>query len=167
MFRRMLGAASLDVRAFEEVEADRSATGQALLVVVIVALATGIGGLGLADPISIIVNMASAILGWALWAWIVMVLGTTLFRTPETRADWGEVARGTGFAQSPGVLRVLGFIPILGPIIFFIVSVWQIIAMVIAVRQALDYRSTWRALGVVIVGFIPYIVLLAIVSVFL
>ena len=82
------------------------------------------------------------------------MIGTTLFRTPETSADWGELARTTGFAQSPGILRVLGFVPIIGVYIFYATYLWQLATMVIAVRQALDYRSTWRALGVVVVGFI-------------
>jgi hypothetical protein len=48
---------------------------------------------------------------------------------------------------------------VLGLAFFFLVSVWQFAAMVIAVRQALDYSSTWRALGVVAIGFVVAMVL--------
>ena len=89
------------------------------------------------------------------------MIGTTLLRTPETEADWGQLLRTIGFAQSPGIFRVFGFIPVIGPIIFFATGLWQLATMVVAVRQALDYRSTWRAIGVVVVGFIVYIILLA------
>ena len=43
MLGRMLGAARLNVDIFEEVESDRGATIQALLVVILVAIAGGVG----------------------------------------------------------------------------------------------------------------------------
>lgn len=155
----MIGAARLQASVYEEVEADRSATGQAMLVVVIVALATGIGTLSVAGVGGLFVGIITALVGWAIWAWITYFVGTTLFRTAETKANWGELARTLGFAQSPGVLRVFGLIPGIGPVIFFGASVWQLVAMVVAIRQALDYTSTWRAVGVALVGFIPYVLL--------
>ena len=66
------------------------------------------------------------------------------------------MARTLGFAQSPGIFKVVGFIPVFGPLVFAIASIWQLVAMVVAIRQALDYTSTWRAIGVAVVGFIPY-----------
>ena len=93
---------------------------------------------------------------WALWAWITHLIGTTILKTAETEANWGQLARTLGFAQSPGILKVVGFIPGIGPLLFAIASIWQLTAMVIAIRQALDLTSTWRAIGVAIVGFIPY-----------
>lgn len=161
MLQRMFGAARLDVRTFEEVEHDQNATFQAALVVIIVAIATGLGALGSREGggIAFILGLVTGLLQWAVWAYITYLIGTTLFRTSGTRATWGQLARTIGFAQSPGVLKVLGFIPVLGSVIFFAASIWQLAAMVIAVRQALDYESTWRALGVVIVGFLVVIVI--------
>ena len=158
MLERMIRAARLDVNLYEEVEADTGATFQAMRVVVLVALATGIGSLG-AGLFGLLSGVIVGLLIWAVWAYLIYIIGTTLFRTPETEADWGQVARTTGFAQSPGVLLVLGFIPFLGIAIIIGVSVWQIAAMVIAVRQALDYTSTWRALGVVLVARMPMAIL--------
>lgn len=154
----------LKVGTYEEVEADTKATVQAMLVVAIVALATGLGTLATGGVKGLVGGFVVGLLGWALWAWLTFIIGTTLFKTPETKANWGEMARVLGFAQAPGVLRVLGSIPGVGPAIFFIVSVWQLAAMVIAVRQGLDYTSTWRAIGVVVVGFIPYAVLMIVLS---
>jgi hypothetical protein len=99
-----------------------------------------------------------AILGWAVWAGITFLIGTTIFKTPTTHADWGQMARVLGFAQSPGVLTILGVIPGVGGILFIVAFIWQLLAMVVAVRQGLDYSSTWRAVGVVIVGAIPYFI---------
>jgi len=161
--QRMIGAAKLQTETFEEVEADTSATRQALAVVVLVALATGIGSLGSDGPVGFVVGIAAGIGLWAVWAWITYFVGTTILNTSETEANWGQLARTLGFAQSPGVLKVFGFIPVLGPVVFTIASILQLVAMVIAFRQALDYTSTWRAVGVAVVGFIPYVVVSGVV----
>ena len=156
MIKRMIGASKLDPPVYEEVEADSSATKQAMAVVVLVALATGIGMFGTGGLVGLVVGIPVSICLWALWALITYLVGTTIFKTSETEANWGQLARTLGFAQSPGILKALGFIPGIGLLIFSIASIWQLVAMVIAVRQALEFTSTWRAIGVVIVGFIPY-----------
>ncbi len=159
----MIGAAQLRTSTFEEVEADTSATRQAMSVVLIVALATGIGSLGSGGILGLVVGVVSALVGWALWAWITYLIGTTILRAPETNANWGQMARTLGYAQSPGVLKVFAVIPAIGPVVFLLVSIWQLVAMVIAIRQALDYSSTLRAVGVAIIGFIAYAVVIGIV----
>jgi hypothetical protein len=157
---RMLGAARLEAGTYEEVERDRTATTQALIVVVLTSLAAGIGlGAGLRG---IVINTVAAIVLWAIWAALVFWIGTRLLPEVQTRADWGEVARTVGFAQSPGVLRVFGVIPILGDFIRAIADVWVLIATVVAVRQALDYASLARAVGVCLVGWGIQIVAFAI-----
>ena len=155
----MIGAARLRTETYEEVEADKSATLQALSVVLLVALAAGIGNLGSGSVIAFVVGIVAALAGWAIWAWITYLVGTSILRTPETDANWGQLARTLGFAQSPGVLKVFGVVPFVGPVVFAVVSIWQLVAMVIAIRQALDYTSTMRAIGVAIIGFIAYAVL--------
>ena len=155
MIERMVGAARLDPKVYEEVEADRSATRQAILVVTLVGVATGIGFWGAGEGLAgLVEGVVGGFFSWAVWASITYLIGTTMFRTPETEANWGQLVRTTGFAQSPGALRIFAFIPGIGPAILFAGFLWIFAAMVIAVRQALDYRSTWRAVGVVAVGFI-------------
>lgn len=151
---RMIGAAKLQSTTYEEVEADRSATLQALAVVVLAATAAGFGLAGYGGLRFVLLGVISAVLGWAIWAALIWVIGTKLLAEPTTRSDWGEIARTTGFAQAPGLLRLFGFVPVLGPIVALVSSVWMLAATVVAVRQALDYRSTWRAVGVVTVGWI-------------
>ena len=160
MIGRMIRASRLDVHIFEEVEADTSATRQAILVVAFVALATGLASLGTTGPIGLFVGIVLSIAGWAFWAWIVNLIGTKIMASPSTHADWGQLARTLGFAQSPGILRVLGLVPVVGNIIFAVASIWMLVAMVVAVRQALDYTSTRRAIAVVLIGFIPYLLLM-------
>ena len=110
----------------------------------------------------LILGVVVAVAGWVIWAWIVYFIGTKILPEHETHADWGQLARTLGFAQSPGVFRVCGVVPVVGGIILLVVSVWMLVAMVIAVRQALDYTSTLRAISVVLLGFIPYVMLLSI-----
>ncbi len=151
--QRMAGAAMLSVQTYEEVESDKSATGQALAVVLISSVAAGIGGLG-AGPIGLIKMTIFAVVGWVLWAALIYLIGAKLLPEPETRAEIGELLRTTGFASAPGIARILGFIPLIGVIISFAAFVWMLVAMVIAVRQALDYRSTGRAALVCLIGWI-------------
>lgn len=163
MIQRMIGAARLDTATYEEVEADGSATRQAMAVVVLVALATGIGALGSGGLTGLVGGILFGLISWALWAGITYLVGTTIFKAPETEANWGQLARTLGFAQSPGVFMVFAVIPGIGLLVVAIVSVWRLVTMVIAIRQALDYTSIWRAVGVAVVGFIPYAVLMGII----
>ena len=79
------------------------------------------------------------------------------------------MARTMGFATTPRLLSVFGVIPIpiFSPVIVAIAGVWWWIAMVIAVRQALDYTSTWRAFAVTIIGFVLHVVVLSMVFIFI
>ena len=153
---RMIGAAKLNVKIYEEVEADSNATRQAMGVVLLSSLAAGVGSAALGT--GVIASVVAALLSWVIWAFLTYFVGTRLLPEPQTHADMGQMMRTLGFAQSPGVLRILGGVPGIGPILLAIVSVWMLVAMVIAVRQALDYTSTWRAAGVCIVAWVAVIV---------
>jgi len=150
----MVRAAKLDVNLYEEVEADKQAMGQAMGVVVLASLAAGIGSVGTTGISGLLLGTVAALVGWFIWAFITFFVGTKLLPEPQTEADYGELLRTTGFSSSPGVLRILGVVPLLGTIIFVVCGIWMLVAMVIAVRQALDYKSTWRAVGVCLIGWI-------------
>ena len=151
---RMVRAAKLDVNLYEEVEADKQAMGQAMGVVVLASLAAGIGSVGATGINGLLLGTIAALAGWFIWALITFYVGTKLLPEPQTEADYGELLRTTGFSSSPGVLRIFGVVPLLGTIIFVVCGIWMLVAMVIAVRQALDYKSTWRAVGVCVIGWI-------------
>jgi hypothetical protein len=152
LINRMVRAAKLDASLYEEVEADRRAITQAVAAVVLSGLAAGVGGLVKAGPVSLVLGTGSAISGWLVWACLTYVIGAKLFPEPDTKADLGEMLRTIGFASSPGVVRVAGVIPGTTDGVFMIATVWMLAAMVVAVRQALDYRSTSRAVGVCVLG---------------
>jgi hypothetical protein len=83
-----------------------------------------------------------------------------LLPEPQTNADYGQLLRTIGFASAPGVVRVLGIVPGLAPFLFLIGGIWMLVAMVVAVRQALDYQSTGRAVGVCLIGWLVQVVIL-------
>jgi hypothetical protein len=155
---RMIGAAKLDVHVYEEVEADTSAMGQAMTVVVLHAVAAGIGSLGTAGIVGLIGGIIASLIGWFVWAFVIYLIGTKVMPEPQTRSNMGELLRTIGFAASPGVLLVLGAIPFLGFLVSFVIRVWMLVTMVIAVRQALDYKSTGRAIGVCVLGWVAYVI---------
>jgi hypothetical protein len=156
---RMIRAAKLDVALYEEVEADKGAMGQAMGVVILSSFAAGIGTVSATGIKGLIFGTIVALLGWFIWAFLTYFIGTRLLPEPQTKADYGELLRTIGFSSSPGVLRVLAIIPMLGAILNFVIGIWMLVAMVIAVRQALDYKSTWRAVGVCLIGWIVQIVI--------
>jgi hypothetical protein len=151
--RRVLGAIWLDVAVYEEVEADRHATIQALLVVALSSLAGGVGLSGLGWR-GLIVGTAAALIGWLSWATLVYIVGVRLLPESHTRADLGELLRTIGFASAPGVLRAGGVVPGFAWPIFGLTAVWMLAAMVVGVRQALDFTSLRRALAVCAVGWL-------------
>src|SRR5210317_1884670 len=157
---RMIRAAKLDVTLYEEVEADKGTMGQAMGVVILSSVAAGIGTIGTTGMQGLFFGTIFALLGWFIWAFLTYFIGTRLLPEPQTKADIGELLRTIGFSSSPGVLRVLAIIPMLGAL-NFIIGIWMLVAMVIAVRQALDYKSTWRAVGVCLIGWIVQIVIFA------
>jgi len=170
LFPRMLRAAKLEPQLYEEVEADSGATGQALLAVVLVSCAGGIGHAISAaikhsgNIATIFGSLATGIIGalivWFIYSLLCFWLGTTLFKGPETKSSLGELLRTLGFAYSPGLLNVFSFIPFVGSFIPFVTWVWTIIASVIAIRQACDF-STGRAVGTAIIAaIIPLIIMI-------
>jgi len=160
---RMVRAAKLDVNLYEEVEADKGAMGQAMAVVVISSVAAGLGSIVQGGIGGILMGTISALIGWYVWAYLTYLIGTKLLPEPQTQADHGELLRTIGFSSSPGVIRVLGIIPGLFWIASFVASIWMLVAMVIAVRQALDYTGTLRAVGVCVIGWVIQAVLIMLV----
>jgi len=159
--QRAIGAARLEVPVFEEIEADRQATGQALLIVVVSNLAAGIGlDSGQIDS-TVLHRVMLALLFWVFWAIATYIVGLYLLPEPQTQTSVGELLRTIGFAASPGILRVFGLVPAIGPTIYVISTVWMLVAVVIAIRQALDYKSTGRAVMVCVIAGVIGVVIAA------
>ena len=158
---RMLRAAKLEPGVYEEVEADRGAMRQAMGVVVLSSLAAGFGVVTSQGLSGMLMGTLAALVSWYVWALLTYFIGTRLLPTPQTQADMGELLRTIGFSSAPGLIRILGIIPFLRGIVFLVAGIWMLVAMVVAVRQALDYDSTLRAVGVCCIGWLIQILLIA------
>jgi len=158
---RVIRAARLDVSLYEEVEADKDALGQAMAVVVLSSVAAGVGSIATTGLRGGVLGTIVALIGWYVWAYLTYFIGTRLLPEAQTKADHGELLRTIGFSSAPGLARVLGIIPGLMTIVFIATGIWMLVAMVIAVRQALDYQSTFRAAGVCLIGWVIQAVFMA------
>jgi hypothetical protein len=147
---RMIRAARLEIPLYEEVEADTTATNQALLVVVLGSLATG----------SLIGGIVSALIAWAVWSYVVYLVGT---RVVGGTASYGELLRTLGFAESPSVLLVLSFIPVLGGILSLVVGIWMLVTGFIATRQALDIDNG-KTVVTIVLGIVALLIALVVIG---
>ena len=172
LVNRMIRAAMLDPRLYEEVEHDQSATSQAMQVVLIVALASGIGSalwkLLTLSPIDAVTGLVGgilvAVLGWLAWALVTYIIGAKVFGGTAT---YGEMLRTLGFAQSPNVLLIftgiLGGVPLFGGLLRLALLIWVLLAGLIAIRQALDV-GTGKAVLTAIIGWIVMAIIVGIVA---
>jgi len=157
---RMLRAARLDANLYEEVEADTTAMGQAMTVVILSSVAGGIGASAANGIGGLIGGAVASLIGWYIWAFLTYYIGTKWLPEPTTEADVGQMLRTLGFSSAPGIVRLAGIIPGLGTIVLITAPIWMLCAMVVAVRQGLDYTSTGRAVVVCLIGFVVQIVVI-------
>jgi hypothetical protein len=156
LLQRLIGAAALDAAIYEEVENDAAALPQAFAIVIASSLAAGIGARGLTSVTmpGVLLYSAIALVSWAAWALITFEIGARLMPEPQTRVDVGQLLRTIGFASTPGLLRILGVMPAVAIPVFAATAIWMLLAMIVAVRQALDYRTTGPAVAVCALGWI-------------
>lgn len=147
---RLMGAATLDASTYETLEADRGATGQAFAVVIVSSLAAGFGAGGWEGPSvrTLFGVTAIALITWIAWVFLILEIGDRFLPEAKTQVTTAELLRTVGFAASPGLLQVFALFPPLTVPVFSATWIWMLAAMVVAVRQALDYTTTRRALAV-------------------
>ncbi|HZN03334.1 MAG TPA: YIP1 family protein [Candidatus Polarisedimenticolia bacterium] len=153
MIRRMWRAAVLDSELYDEVESDPRLGWEALWIVLLVSVAGGIGA-GWPHPGGVAAGAAAMFVGWLAWAAVTNWLGTRVFPEPQTECDFPEMLRTLGFAASPGLLAVLGVVSETRVAAFACATLWTLAATIVAVREALDYGSTGRALVVCAIGWV-------------
>jgi hypothetical protein len=157
--QRVKGVLILDAMTFEDIEADRSANGQALLVVIAASVAAGLGAGVRLGVTGLLRETVGALAGWVMWAAVTWVIGSKLLPEPQTRTDMGELLRVIGYAYAPNLFGFFAFIPALGVVVSTIVACWLLATTIVAVRQALDYVSTVRAAGVVFIGWLVFVLI--------
>lgn len=154
--RRFMGALVLDPVTFEDVESDHNAGGQAAMVVALACLAGGFAVAGSAQLTfaTFLTGMAATLGAWVVWALLITTIGTLVVPEPTTNSKPTELLRTMGFAAAPGVFLAFGAMRAAAPFAVALASLWMIAATVLAVRQALDYRSLGRAVVVCVAAWL-------------
>ena len=160
--QRFVGALTLDGPTYENIEADASATGQAVAVVVVASLAAGLGAGLLLGPFGLVRETIAALAGWVMWAGATYFIGTRFLPEPQTRTDMGELLRVIGFSYAPNVFAFFAFVPFVGIVVRTVVAFWLLATTVVAVQHALDYTSMPRALAVVLAGWLIFVLIQAV-----
>jgi hypothetical protein len=158
-WNRILRAIKLETQLYEEVEADKDALPQALGVVLMSSLAAGIASISKGADISILGSVFGFLFSWFLFSYLIFLIGTKWLSEPQTKSDYGELLRTIGFASAPGLITVAGIIPFFYSPAFLVAYIWILVATVIAVRQALDFKSIGRAIVVCLIGWIVFALL--------
>ena len=157
---RLVRALLLDINLYEEVENDKSSIVQAMLVVFLASLAAGIYTYNLGGTRGLVVGTIVTFAGWVLMSFLIYIVGTKLFPDTETKTDVSEILRVLGFAAAPGILILIALIPVISRlfwVVILLIWVWRLVAMIIAVKEALDFKNTWSAIWVCVIGLIAYL----------
>ena len=161
---RIFRSVKIDPEVFNEVQKDKKATLSAALVVLLSSTAAGIGATSLGTGNFILAPIFSLI-SWFVWAYIVYFVGVKLFPDPRTKTTQFALLRAIGFSSAPGMIRIFGFNESLMTVTFVGSAFWMLACMIVAVRETLNFRSLWKALGVVIIAwFVQAFILLTIVA---
>jgi hypothetical protein len=155
-FRRFIGALVLDAGIYEDIEADPRSAMQSVIVVMAVCLAGGVASLGpgAASASAFVTGTIVSLGAWLVWVSVIKTIGTVAMPERQTRSTLPELLRVLGFAAAPGVFIALAAMRSVAPLVIVVVAVWMIAAAVLGLRQALDYRSTARALAVCVAGWL-------------
>jgi len=156
---RLVGVLKLDAQAYEDIEHDRKATAQALTVVILGSLAAGLGAGLTFGPTALVRETVGGVAGWVMWAGVTYLLGARVWPESETRTDMGEPLRTIGFSYAPSFFSIFGVLPLIGGAVRVVVALWLLATTVVAVRQALDYRSTAKAFQVVFAGWLIFVLI--------
>lgn len=158
---RVIGALTLQASTYEEVERDQSAMSQALIVVVAGSVSNGIGWIHYGGLSGIIRGALVSLIGWAIASALIWAIGTKVMPGPKTEADVPQVMRTLGFAAAPNLLGFLTIVPLLGWLLTFALIVWGLAATVVAVREALDYDDTMKAVVVCVIAWVVSLVVMS------
>jgi len=162
---RIFRSVKIDPEVFNEVQKDKNATVSAAFVVILSSSAAGIGAASLGASNFILAPIFSLI-SWFVWAYIVYFVGVKLFPDPKTKTTQFALLRAIGFSSAPGIIRIFGFNEDLMTVTFIGSAFWMLVCMIVAVKETLNYKSLWKAFGVVIISwFVQAFILLAILAV--
>lgn len=155
---RLTRMVKFDFTVFPEIEQDEAATTEAAVIVLVASLIGALGSVRSGFGQFLLQFIISVGVGWLLWAYLTMLIGTRIFGGNAT--FWG-MARTLGYASAPGILRLLGAIPIIGWLFPLAAWVLSLILGFYAVRETLEL-TTEKAILTVLIGWAVMVVVSAI-----
>ena len=109
--------------------------------------------------VSVIYSIIGNLIGWAVWASVIYIVATKLFPSPMPAVGFVGMLRTLGFANAPQFFAFASLIPGAGQLFQVVIQLWGLSAMVVAVRVSFNFDSTFKAVGVVLLAYIPVLVL--------
>jgi len=164
LLNRMMRAARLDNILYEEMETEREASGQAIMIALLVSAAAGLGMgitgiIGMKGPLWFLWGLLSgffvALAGWLVWIAITYLVGTTVLRGHDKTIYFADFMGTLGYANSPGLVMLLCFVPMIGWGIILLAGIWILAAGMTAIRQTLEF-DPGRALATCLPGWLVY-----------
>jgi hypothetical protein len=157
LVRQTIGAMTFRAAIYREIATQPGATAPAIGILLLSCFVPG--------SVSIVYGTLGGILysfsGWAIWICLAYMIGAKIF--PESPVDSGllRLLRAGGFAASPALLGFFGLAAVVGHILPITTTVWVIAATAVAIREALQYRTTSRAVAVCLASWAGTLLILA------
>ena len=123
----------------------------------LIMILDGVAGAIAANTIvktSIGVSGLTAILTWLVWAIFIYVVGVKLFSDKESKVTFKKILVAVGYAHSPGLLRFFAVTPEFVIPIIFLTQFWIFASLIIATKQILNLKSSFKAFGIVFLSFL-------------
>lgn len=170
MLRLAARAALFDGSVFTEIMEQPEYMFRALGVVVVAAVAFGLGIRTLIDVtvatdnqidtnFRMFVAMSTIITSWAVWTVLAWIIGSKLFGGSAT---YRGLLRALGLCYGPLVLWMFVNLPVGGPLLSMWAHIWMMMAGILAVQRTQNF-AWWKAIISVSIGWlwglviVPYI----------
>ena len=103
---------------------------------------------------SIGISGLTAIFTWLIWAIFIYVIGVKLFSDKESKVTFRKILIAVGYAHAPGLLRFFAVVPEFVVPIIFLTQFWIFASLIIATKQVLNLKSSFKAFGIVFLSFL-------------
>jgi Yip1 domain len=182
---RLVGVVTLQRSTYEAIQRDPEATGQAWLIVILLGLANGISWiivgtagvppeLARAAPelvavlkfesnerrlLALALGIVAGIVFWYISAWLLRAVGTRMAGLTGSQITQEQMRRLVAWGSVPSLASFLSPLPIVGPLLATLGSLWSFVTGVMAVRTAFDV-GIGKAIAIEIIAFLIVFVLL-------
>ena len=153
MFAQFLSIVFSSIKLNKSLYSDNKFFGEAgIYFAGLIMILDGVAGAVAANSIvktSIGISGLTAIITWFVWAIFIYVIGVKLFSDKETKITFKKILIAVGYAHAPGLLRFFAVTPEFAIPIIFLTQFWIFASLIIATKQILNLKSSFKAFGIV------------------